>query len=173
MNKRYIFKYIISFIFLLFINLSWSQKDSLQIIKKDSLKPSLITSIRIGIDLSRPVTQLIQKQNLGFEITTDVRLKNNWYITAEVGFESEPTKEDYIHLHTKGSYTKLGFNYNAYENITGIYFEKGQEVSLSVSDTKGEALYFIVKDWSGGDCKRICCSRSCAGIYQYQFCVGL
>lgn len=120
MNRMYIFKYIISFILLLSANLSWAQKDSLQLVEKDSLKPRLIKSIRVGVDLSRSVIQLAQKQEIGFEIAVDVRLKNKWYIAAEFGNESEPGKEDYIQFYTKGRYAKLGFNYNTYENLQGM-----------------------------------------------------
>ena len=105
MNKMYIFKYIISFFFLLVTSLSWGQKDSLQVVEKDSLKAAFFRSIRVGIDLSRPIIQLIQKQDIGFEVTADLRLKDKWYITAEMGYESEPGEEEYIRFHTKGSYT--------------------------------------------------------------------
>ncbi|HIP48095.1 MAG TPA: hypothetical protein EYG92_03910 [Lutibacter sp.] len=147
MNKRYIFKYIISFVFLLFINLSWSQKDSLQIAEKDSLKPRLINSIRVGVDLSRPITQLIQKQDIGLEVTTDIRLKNNWYLAADFGYESEPTEEDYIHIHSKGSYTKLGFNYNAYENLKGMNNEVYVGMRYGFSSFQQELISYSALDF--------------------------
>jgi len=147
MNKRYIFKYIISFLFLVSVNLSWSQKDSLQLIEKDTLKPKLINSIRIGVDLSRPIIQLLQKEDLGFEITTDIRLKNNWYITAELGYESEPGEEDYITFHTKGSYTKLGFNYNAYENFKGMNNEVYIGLRYGFSSFQQELFSFSALDF--------------------------
>jgi len=146
MNRRYIFKYIISFFFLLFVNFSYSQKDSLQIIEKDSLKPNLISSIRFGFDLSRPIIQLAQKQDIGFEITADVRLKNNWYITAEAGYESEPGEEDYLLFHTKGSYTKLGFNYNAYENLKGMNNEVYVGLRYGFSSFQQELISYTALD---------------------------
>ena len=39
-------------------------------------------------------------------------------------------------------------NYNAYENITGLYFKKGDKVEVRVGDSAGEKLTLIVKNWS-------------------------
>lgn len=146
MNKRYIFKYIISFILLLLTNLSWAQKDSLQLVGKDSLKPRLIKSIRVGVDLSRPVIQVAQKQEVGFEITADIRLKNKWYIAAEFGNESEPGKEDYIQFHTKGRYAKLGFNYNTYENLKGMNNEVYIGLRYGISSFQQELISYSALD---------------------------
>jgi len=124
MNKKHILKYIISFFLTLYFSFSWSQQetanDSIQLIKNDSLKTKKYAAIRIGIDVSRPIIQLLQKQDLGIEITADYKVAKNWYIASEFGYESEPGHEDQIDFHTKGSYAKLGFNYNAYENLEGL-----------------------------------------------------
>lgn len=139
-------KYFISILFLITVNLSWSQKDSLQVIEKDSLHTKWINSIRVGIDLSRPIIQLAQKQDLGFEITTDIRLKNNWYIAAELGYESEPGEEEYVNFHTKGSYTKLGFNYNAYENLIGMNNEVYVGLRYGVSSFQQKLISLTALD---------------------------
>lgn len=122
MNLKLTLKYTISFILLLSIKMN-AQNDT---IAKDSIKIREKFGIRLGIDLSRPLIQTIQKQDLGFEITGDYRLTTNFYIASEIGYASEPVIEDFIVSHTKGSYMKLGGNYNAYENFIGfnneIYF---------------------------------------------------
>lgn len=124
MNRKYILKYIISFFFAFNYSISWAQEeaasDSLRVIKNDTLKAKKYTAIRLGVDISRPIIQLLQQQDLGVEITADYRVLKNWYIATELGYESEPGLEDYIDFHTKGSYAKLGFNYNAYENWEGL-----------------------------------------------------
>lgn len=40
--------------------------------------------------------------------------------------------------------------YNAYENITGIYFEKNEKVLLFVEDAHGQDIKLRVKDWMDG-----------------------
>jgi len=147
MNKMYIFKYIISFFFLLVTSLSWGQKDSLQVVEKDSLKAAFFRSIRVGIDLSRPIIQLIQKQDIGFEVTADLRLKDKWYITAEMGYESEPGEEEYVRFHTEGSYAKLGFNYNSYENFKGMNNEVYVGLRYGLGNFQQKLISFTALDF--------------------------
>jgi hypothetical protein len=101
----------------LFLSNAWAQ-DNEEIL--DTIKVKNTYGLRIGIDMSRPIIQFAQKQDIGFEITADYRVTTNWYAAAEFGYESEPGLEEYIDFHTKGSYAKLGFNYNAYENWRGM-----------------------------------------------------
>lgn len=124
MNKKYMLKYIISYFFAMSVGFAWSQeelpKDSLIVNQMDSIQSKEAYGIRVGFDISRPLIQTLQKQDLGFEITADYRVKKNWYVAMELGYESEPGLEDFIDFHTKGSYAKIGFNYNAYENWHGM-----------------------------------------------------
>jgi hypothetical protein len=106
-------KFIINILFLGLI-LSMQAQDSIP--AADSLKIKQKFGIRLGIDLSRPLIQKIQKEDLGFEITADYRVAPNWYAAMELGYASEPGSEDYLTFHTQGSYAKIGFNYNTYEN---------------------------------------------------------
>ncbi len=89
----------------------------------DSLTKKQAHYIRLGIDISRPIIQLIQKEDLGFEITADYQLNPKWFIALELGTASEPGLEDYIAFHTKGQYAKLGFNYNTFKNWEGMHNE--------------------------------------------------
>jgi len=117
MNKQHILKYFISTFFVLFVHFVGAQEQEEQI---DSLKIKQSYGIRVGVDVVRPLVQTIQKQDIGLEITADYRVANKWYIATEVGYESEIGEEDYINFTTKGSYAKLGFNYNLYENWEGM-----------------------------------------------------
>jgi len=107
-------KYIISSLFLLCSIFFSKAQETGQ--KTDSIKKETY-ALRIGFDVSRPITQLIQQEDLGFEVTADYRLTTNWYAALELGTASEPSHEDYIKFHTKGKYMKLGFNYNTYQNV--------------------------------------------------------
>ncbi len=116
MKRKHTSKYIISLIVLLFGFVSKAQTDT----PKDSITKKQAHHIRLGIDISRPIIQLIQEQEVGFELTADYRVTTNWYAAVELGTESEPGVEDLLRFHTKGSYTKIGFNYNTYENWKGM-----------------------------------------------------
>ena len=150
MKKKYTLKYITSFFLLFVsISWSQElvQKDSMQIqkkeitiknnaqakkkelAKKDSIQPkkkhsiakkNIYYAIRFGVDVSRPIIQFIQQENIGFEVISDFRIAKNWYLTGEFGYDSEPTIEEYLQFHTTGVYSKIGFNYNLYENLKGI-----------------------------------------------------
>lgn len=110
-------KYIIS-IWISVVVLGSYAQDSIPM--QDSLKIKQKYGFRLGLDLSRPLMQVVQKQDIGFEITGDYRVAKNWYVATEIGYESEPGDEEFLEFHTQGSYAKVGFNYNAYENWQGV-----------------------------------------------------
>ncbi|UMB61621.1 DUF6048 family protein [Lutibacter sp. A80] len=87
---------------------------------QDSVKTKISYGIRIGIDLSKPIISFIDEDTKGLEITGDLRLTQNHYIAAELGYEDVFKTEDYLTYSTKGSFIKLGANYNAYENWKGM-----------------------------------------------------
>ncbi|WP_298777770.1 DUF6048 family protein [uncultured Polaribacter sp.] len=113
------YKYFISFLFLFFIIDGFSQKqkkDTLINSKKDTIIYKTSYGVRLGVDISKPVLGIFNSSYSGFEVVGDYRISKNFYAAAEIGFEEETTKEDYTNSTSKGSYIKLGFNYNAYEN---------------------------------------------------------
>lgn len=113
------YKYIISICFLfVFVNgFSQEQKDKVSDESKDSIVYKSPYGIRLGIDISKPIKAAVDGDyNNGIEIVGDYRLSKRFFAAAELGFESETTQEDYTNSTAKGSYIRLGFNYNAYEN---------------------------------------------------------
>ncbi len=46
----------------------------------------------------------------------DYRLSKNYYAAAEIGSEDKTTEDDRLNTTTKGTYLKVGFDYNVYEN---------------------------------------------------------
>lgn len=148
----YMLKYIISFFFVLFVSFSWSQeetqKDSVPNRELDSIQLNESYGIRVGIDISRPILQTLQKQDLGFELTADYRLAKNWYVATELGYESEAVIEDFVDFHTKGSYVKLGFNYNAYENWQGMNNEVYVGLRYAYSRFQQQLNAYTVVDFS-------------------------
>lgn len=89
----------------------------------DTVKGKESYGLRIGIDISKPVISFVNTEKLGLEITGDVRFMRNYYAAAEIGFEDVISSEDYLNYATKGSYIKLGANYNAYQNWVGMHNE--------------------------------------------------
>lgn len=82
--------------------------------------------LRLGIDLVKPVRTLIEEDYQGFEIKGDYRLYENIYLAGELGYDKNTLMETNVTANAKGSYIKLGANYNFYENWAGmqnlIYF---------------------------------------------------
>jgi hypothetical protein len=113
------FKYFINIIFLLtFVNvLSQVQpKDSLTTTQDDIVYKSPY-GIRVGVDISKPIKASVDgNYNNGFEIIGDYRITKRIFLAAELGYEDETTKEDFTNSTAKGSYIRLGVNYNLYEN---------------------------------------------------------
>jgi hypothetical protein len=72
--------------------------------------------IRVGVDLFKLTRGLYDKNYKGIEFTADYRLTKKYFLAAEIGNENKTTDDDRVNFTTKGSYLKVGFDYNAYEN---------------------------------------------------------
>ncbi|MGO3183767.1 MAG: DUF6048 family protein [Aequorivita sp.] len=76
--------------------------------------------LRVGVDLSKPLRTLVEDGYSGFEIKGDFRVTKKFYAAAELGNEKKDWVEPYVSSKTSGSYAKVGFDYNAYENWIGM-----------------------------------------------------
>jgi len=112
------FKYFISifFFFAVVDGFSQEQKTVANETKKDSIIYKSPYGIRIGIDISKPILSNINSGYSGFEIIGDYRITKRFFVAAELGYEEKTSDEDYTNSTSKGSYVRLGFNYNVYEN---------------------------------------------------------
>lgn len=72
--------------------------------------------IRVGADLHRLARSFYDKDFNGFEIVADYRITKKIYIAGELGTVDFTIDDDQVNFTTKGSYLKVGFDYNAYEN---------------------------------------------------------
>lgn len=72
--------------------------------------------LRVGIDLFRLTKAFYDKGYKGIELVGDYRLTKKYFLAAELGNENKTTDDDRLNFTTKGSYLKVGFDYNAYEN---------------------------------------------------------
>jgi hypothetical protein len=111
MIQRHILLFFIS---LFYVSAAISQ------VENDTIKIKEKYGIRIGVDLSKPIHSIFETESKGFEIVSDFRFLKNYYAAVELGIIDKTTNEDYINFTTKGSYFKVGINYNAYENWVGM-----------------------------------------------------
>lgn len=88
--------------------------------KQDTIKRTKSFALRVGIDISKPIRSIFEKDFKGIEITADANIYKNFFLAAELGFDKKTTAEDYLNFTTDGSYAKLGVNYNAYKNWIGM-----------------------------------------------------
>ena len=115
MSQQRIFKFFIKICFLVvFVSASAQQKNDS--IPKDSIIYKTNYGLRLGLDISKPIRSLLQDYNSGLEIVGDYRISKKWYAAAELGNEKFTTKEDFTNSTSKGSYIKVGLNYNSYNN---------------------------------------------------------
>ena len=110
------YKYFISIVLLFITSEGFSQVFGNSEVKKDTITYKTGYGIRVGADISKPIKALLDDSYSGFEIVGDYRISKSWYVATELGFEEETTQEDFTNSTAKGTYIRLGANYNAYEN---------------------------------------------------------
>ncbi len=113
-------RYSISLFFMTCFFWGWSQENTIDLNPKDTVVYKQPYGIRFGIDLSRLATTFLNDQYTGFEIVGDYRLSQKFYAAAELGNEKKTKQEDVLNFTTSGSYIKLGFDFNTYENWYGM-----------------------------------------------------
>jgi hypothetical protein len=85
--------------------------------KTDSIPPKIERfGIRFGADLFKLTRSFYDKNYKGIEFVGDYRLTKNYYLAAELGNENKTTEDDRLNSTAKGTYIKVGFDYNSYEN---------------------------------------------------------
>jgi hypothetical protein len=95
-------------------------KDSSEI-KKDSIKPKTERyGLRLGLDLFKVTRALYDKNYKGLELVGDFKFTRKHYLAAEIGNENKTVADNQLNFTTKGTYFKVGFDYNSYENWLGM-----------------------------------------------------
>jgi hypothetical protein len=90
-------------------------------IKKDSIKPKTERyGLRLGVDLFKLTRSLYDKNYKGLELVGDFKFTRKHYLAAEIGNENKTVADDQLNFTTKGTYIKVGFDYNSYENWLGM-----------------------------------------------------
>lgn len=108
---KYTLKFIFSFSLLCFSLLGTAQKkDTATVVYPQRY------GLRVGVDLHRLTKSLYDSNYKGLEVVADYRLANRFYIAGELGNEEKTVDDDRLNFTTKGTYFKVGFDYNSFEN---------------------------------------------------------
>lgn len=100
--------------------------------------------IRVGVDLAKPLRSLVEDGYSGFEVMGDFRVTKKFYAAVELGNETKDWNEPYISATTSGSYAKIGFDYNAYENWLGMENAITLGMRYGISTFKQELLSYRI-----------------------------
>ncbi|NER14194.1 hypothetical protein GWK08_12135 [Leptobacterium flavescens] len=76
--------------------------------------------LRIGVDISKLIRTGFDENYSGFELVGDYRVSKRFFAAVELGNEENTVDEDFFNFTSKGSYIKVGFDYNTYENWYGM-----------------------------------------------------
>ncbi len=86
-------------------------------IKKDSIPPKKERyGLRVGVDLFKLTRSFYEKDYRGLELVGDYRLTRRHYLAAEIGNENKTVDDKQLNFTTKGTYFKVGFDYNSFQN---------------------------------------------------------
>lgn len=110
---KHISRYTFSFLLLLATLSASSQQQT------DSLPLPVKTErygLRVGADLYRLARTFYDDNYRGLEITADYRYNKKFYIAGELGNVDITVDDEQLNFTTSGSYFKVGFDYNAYDN---------------------------------------------------------
>jgi len=108
---KYTLKYIFSLAIMCFSLQNFAQeKDTTKVVFPERY------GLRVGFDLHRFTKSLYDKNYKGFEITGDYRLNKKFYAAGEIGSEEKTVDEQQLNFTSKGSYFKVGFDYNSFQN---------------------------------------------------------
>ena len=84
-------------------------QDSLSINKEKGFK---ILSLRLGVDLFKPIKTNFEDNFQGIEIVGDLKINRRIFVAAELGSEKKTQQTEQLNFTTNGSYIKLGIDYN-------------------------------------------------------------
>jgi hypothetical protein len=72
--------------------------------------------LRVGIDLFKLSRSFYEDKYQGLEVVGDYRISKKYYLVGELGNENKTVDDDQLNFTTKGTYFRVGFDYNFYEN---------------------------------------------------------
>ena len=118
MKKKQIYLFIISICLSTNMLIGQTESNSTDtLIKKEKLLN--INKIRLGFDLLKPILSS-EGDNLNYEIVSDLQLTDNIYLAGEYGLVDKVIEDENINFNSSGSFLRIGFDYNMFENWIGM-----------------------------------------------------
>jgi len=119
MRKKQIYIFIFSLFTINFIvGQQTENKETDSIVVKKKLIN--IDKLSIGVDLYRPIYSSINNDDLSYELITSLRIFENFSITSEIGSLDKYVEDENVNFTSTGDYLKFGFDYNLFNNWTGM-----------------------------------------------------
>jgi len=119
MRKKQIYIFIFSLFTINFIvGQQTENKETDSIVVKKKLIN--IDKLSIGIDLYRPIYSSINDDDLSYELITSLRIFENFSIASEIGSLDKYVEDENVNFTSTGDYLKFGFDYNLFNNWTGM-----------------------------------------------------
>ena len=119
MKKKQIYIFIFSLFTINFIvgqEIENKKTDS-TIVKKKLIN---IDKLSIGVDLYKPIYSSINDDDLSYELITSLRIFKDFSIASEIGSLDKYVEDENINFTSTGEYMKFGFDYNLFNNWTGM-----------------------------------------------------
>ena len=119
MKKKQIYIFIFSLFSINFIvgqQIENKETDSI-VVKKKLIN---IDKLSIGIDLYRPIYSSINNDDLSYELITSLRIFEDFSIASEIGSLDKYVEDENVNFTSTGDYLKFGFDYNLFNNWTGM-----------------------------------------------------
>jgi len=99
-------KYIFSLSLICNVLVSWGQQV-------DVTEPKIkVGGISAGINLAPFITQLFEKERIGFEANARYIFNRKWQMVAEAGFEHVDFEKEQYHYKSDGTFLRVGLDYN-------------------------------------------------------------
>jgi hypothetical protein len=95
-----------------------TQQDPEQL--EQTTEPLTAYGLRVGGDVSKLLRTAFDTNYSGFELVGDLRFSQRFYASLELGYEERYWSEQNLDAQINGSYLKIGADFNAYRNWTGM-----------------------------------------------------
>jgi hypothetical protein len=119
MKKKQIYIFIFSLFSISFIvGQEIENKDNDTIVVKKKIIN--IDKLSIGVDLYNPIYSSLSNDDLSYELITSLRIFKNFSIASEIGSLDKYVEDENVNFTSTGDYLKFGFDYNLFNNWTGM-----------------------------------------------------
>ena len=131
------------------------QNDNITINDSLNLKKEKSINLRVGFDLYRIILSRVSDDFDGFEIVGDLKVSEDFFIALELGSLDTNKQVEQVNFTTNGSYFKVGFDYNMFENLEGMnnHITLGARIGSSRHNQTLNSYTILdrTRYWSGSD----------------------